>query len=535
MSRKTILGRASLSFLTTDGVLDMDQILQTDPWTQIDNFVQHNFVQNVLDEFNERITLDPKLTPADKSPGKKRATSSGRSPRKSQTDRTDGEKSSEGKENDRPAGDDPEDKKEITKKSNKRTEGPKGKVAKNGDANKQKEEKAKIPKTGNSGRRKIKDGTNKTEESTDTQQLEGTQKTTGKKTPVAKSERKKTVRKRKDEEEKEEKEETGETKVVEPTNDKTNTTPEKTITANTSKSKDSKSPIVTSTPKCKSPRLTNSWHDASTSKKDPSVLSNGVSKHCAGDSYVEYMHCTDINNNYFELVAQSNSSKITDTKCKRKTTGKTKEGKNPGNKETSMNEKKDSSAENKETTMDEGEKSKCKKQNEKTATKSDSLASNNTSSRKKCAKDTFATKDSKDDHDETVAEKTKVKREHKAGEKVKRVKKSGDKEASEISTDKKPKSKCKKQDDKKIEGKQIGKFEKHLLKHQERHIRRHERKAERAMEEFSHHVTRIVKKMGHLAGILLLLKKTFMRVTITFERYAFYPISCRMFVLQHRR
>ncbi|KAK1129700.1 hypothetical protein K0M31_019415 [Melipona bicolor] len=509
MSRKTILGRASLSFLTTDGVLDMDQILQTDPWTQIDNFVQHNFVQNVLDEFNERITLDPKLTPADKSPGKKRATSSGRSPRKSQTDRTDGEKSSEGKETDRPAGDDPEDKKEIAKKSNKRTEGPKGKVTKNGDANKQKEERAKIPKTGNSGKRKTKDETNKTEESTDTQQLEGTQKTTGKKTPTAKSERKKTVRKRKDGEEKEE---AGETKVVEPTNDKTNTTPEKTITANTSKSKDSKSPIVTSTPKCKSPRLTNSWHDASTLKKDSSVLSNDVSKHCAGDSYVEYTYCADINNNYFELVAQSNSSKITDTKCKRKTTGKTKEGKNPGNKETSMNEKKDSSAENKETTMDEGEKSKCKKQNEKTATKkTDSLASNNTSSRKKCAKDISATKDSKDDHDETVAEKTKVKREHKTGEKMKREKKSGDKEASGISTDKKPKSKCKKQDNKKIEGKQIGRFEKRLLKHRERHIRRHERKAERAMEEFSHHVTRIVKKMGHL------------------------PVSCRMFVLQHRR
>ena len=59
-----------------------------------------------------------------------------------------------------------------------------------------------------------------------------------------------------------------------------------------------------------------------------------------------------------------------------------------------------------------------------------------------------------------------------------------------------------------IDGKQIGKFERRLLKHRERHIRRHERKAERAMEEFSHHVTRIVKKMGYLPGILWILKRS---------------------------
>ena len=307
-------------------------------------------------------------------------------------------------------------------------------MAKNGDTNGQKEERA---KRGNSGRKKTKDETNETEESTDTQQLEGARETTGKKSPMVKSERKKTVKKQKDEE----KEKTGEIKVVEPINDKTNTTPEKmAIAANTSKDKNSKSPIVTSTPKCKSPRLTNSWHNASTSREDSSV-SDAVSKHCAaGDSCAEHTQCKDINNNYCELVARSNSSKTTDAKCKRKTTRKTKEGKNPGNEETSMNEGKDSNSENKETTMDERRKSTCKKQSEKTATKTDSSASNNISSRKKCAK-----KDSKDDHDETVAEKTKVKHEH-TTEKVKREKKSRDKEA--ISTNKKSKSECKKQDDK---------------------------------------------------------------------------------------
>lgn len=52
--------------------------------------------------------------------------------------------------------------------------------------------------------------------------------------------------------------------------------------------------------------------------------------------------------------------------------------------------------------------------------------------------------------------------------------------------------------------KKIGKHEKRLLERREkrrkRNIRRHERKAEQAMEEFSHHVTRIVKKMGYLSG-----------------------------------
>ncbi|CAK9796780.1 hypothetical protein ANTPLA_LOCUS964 [Anthophora plagiata] len=66
MNRKAILGRAALSFHAIDGVLDMDQILETDPWNQINDFVHNNFVQNILNEFNERVTLNPKHAPTGK-------------------------------------------------------------------------------------------------------------------------------------------------------------------------------------------------------------------------------------------------------------------------------------------------------------------------------------------------------------------------------------------------------------------------------------------------------------------------------------
>lgn len=104
-----VVGRASLSFPTPDGILDVDQILDTDPWKQIDNFVQHNFRQNLLDEFNERLKLNPTIAPSgkekksspfppfrlfnssittraeSKSPAKKQGTTSSRTPRKSET------------------------------------------------------------------------------------------------------------------------------------------------------------------------------------------------------------------------------------------------------------------------------------------------------------------------------------------------------------------------------------------------------------------------------------------------------------------
>ncbi|XP_012171170.2 THO complex subunit 2 isoform X4 [Bombus terrestris] len=108
MSRKEILGRASLSFPAVDGILDVDQILQTDPWKQIDDFVQQNFTQNILNEFNERLTLEPKLTPADNTtPEKTRATSSRRSPRNSGASRTNEEKSPKKKLDDQPLEDVP--------------------------------------------------------------------------------------------------------------------------------------------------------------------------------------------------------------------------------------------------------------------------------------------------------------------------------------------------------------------------------------------------------------------------------------------
>ena len=123
MSRKEILGRASLSFPAVDGILDVDQILQTDPWKQIDDFVQQNFTQNILNEFNERLTLEPKLTPADNTtPEKTRATSSRRSPRNSGASRTNEEKSPKKKLDDQPVGGGAklnERKEEIAKKSGK--------------------------------------------------------------------------------------------------------------------------------------------------------------------------------------------------------------------------------------------------------------------------------------------------------------------------------------------------------------------------------------------------------------------------------
>ncbi|XP_076624747.1 uncharacterized protein LOC143343591 isoform X2 [Colletes latitarsis] len=65
MSRRAVLGRAALSFDTTDGVLDIDQIMETDPWKHIDDFVQQNFMQDILNQFDERMKLDPKPVPAE--------------------------------------------------------------------------------------------------------------------------------------------------------------------------------------------------------------------------------------------------------------------------------------------------------------------------------------------------------------------------------------------------------------------------------------------------------------------------------------
>nr|XP_033336018.1 uncharacterized protein LOC117226115 isoform X3 [Megalopta genalis] len=67
MSQKKILLRSALSCDVEDGLLDMDQIMgiaqNPSPWEEIDNFVQCNFMQGILNEFNELITLDPQRKP----------------------------------------------------------------------------------------------------------------------------------------------------------------------------------------------------------------------------------------------------------------------------------------------------------------------------------------------------------------------------------------------------------------------------------------------------------------------------------------
>ncbi|XP_017767142.1 PREDICTED: axoneme-associated protein mst101(2)-like [Eufriesea mexicana] len=103
MNSKKIPGRTAIFFPVADGIL-VDRILETEPWRQIDNFVQYNFVQNIAKTVNERVTLDPKSTPADtKSPGKKRITSASVRTRKSQTGQIDDEKSAKKKQNALPA------------------------------------------------------------------------------------------------------------------------------------------------------------------------------------------------------------------------------------------------------------------------------------------------------------------------------------------------------------------------------------------------------------------------------------------------
>ncbi|XP_078034108.1 uncharacterized protein LOC144468479 [Augochlora pura] len=67
MSQKKILLRSALSCDVDDGPLDMDQIMDiaqnADPWDEIEDFVRCNFMQGILNEFNELITLDPQRKP----------------------------------------------------------------------------------------------------------------------------------------------------------------------------------------------------------------------------------------------------------------------------------------------------------------------------------------------------------------------------------------------------------------------------------------------------------------------------------------
>ncbi|XP_043260722.1 uncharacterized protein LOC122402191 [Colletes gigas] len=89
MSRRAVLGRAALSFNTADGILDIDQIMETDPWKHIDDFVQQNFMQDILNQFDERMKLEPKPVPAEaKKPRKSPDTRSNRTNRENLSNKT---------------------------------------------------------------------------------------------------------------------------------------------------------------------------------------------------------------------------------------------------------------------------------------------------------------------------------------------------------------------------------------------------------------------------------------------------------------
>ncbi|XP_076182249.1 uncharacterized protein LOC143154218 [Ptiloglossa arizonensis] len=64
MSRKAVLGRAMLSSLDAQNneFVDSSSMSQTDSWKFIDNFVRQNFIPDTLDQLNDQIKLEPKLT-----------------------------------------------------------------------------------------------------------------------------------------------------------------------------------------------------------------------------------------------------------------------------------------------------------------------------------------------------------------------------------------------------------------------------------------------------------------------------------------
>lgn len=68
MSRKAVLGRAMLSSLDAQNneFVDSSSMSQTDSWKFIDNFVRQNFIPDTLDQLNDQIKLEPKLTLAGK-------------------------------------------------------------------------------------------------------------------------------------------------------------------------------------------------------------------------------------------------------------------------------------------------------------------------------------------------------------------------------------------------------------------------------------------------------------------------------------
>ncbi|KAG7209906.1 hypothetical protein KM043_011502 [Ampulex compressa] len=62
MSHKSVKVRSSLSFNGPDGILDMDHIINSDPWKSIEQFDKSEVgsIQNVLNEFSDKIRIDKK-------------------------------------------------------------------------------------------------------------------------------------------------------------------------------------------------------------------------------------------------------------------------------------------------------------------------------------------------------------------------------------------------------------------------------------------------------------------------------------------
>ncbi|KAG9429224.1 neurofilament heavy polypeptide [Apis mellifera carnica] len=439
MSRKkmVVVGRASLSFPTPDGILDVDQILDTDPWKQIDNFVQHNFRQNLLDEFNERLKLNPTIAPSEsKSPAKKQGTTSSRTPRKSETTAAAAAKpktnlggksaAKEKKSVDRSKPKlEPKGKKETA--GNKTKDGgkevSKGKENGGKEVSKGKENGGKeVSKGKEGGGGSVKGGGKKQAKENKCEK----QASTGSMQKLNSVTRKNSMSRKRKENVVDVREKSIKGETTERKKDKVGGEGNKSSTNSVDESRSliSMSQLKTSTPKRGNLSVISSSVgkenvmarcNVSASKGDYSVRS---------DVSVKRMQCTSTS-----ICATNHSS--TDSN------------------------------------------------------------NNNGSKIEKKSKETSV---AKLEHKSTILERTKEEGTL------------GGKEISRISMNEKKTLtlSCKKQDKKEASAeKKIGKYEKRLLERRERrrkrNIKRHERKAEQAMEEFSHHVTRIVKKMGYLS------------------------------------
>lgn len=483
MNRKTILGRAALSFPAIDGVLDMDQILETDPWNQINDFVHNNFAQNILNEFNERVRLNPKLTPTDsKSLRRKEAAISTRTTRKNRTSRTNEEKKDEvalanGGQKSR------EQKKRISKEKDN------GKKEK---ANKPEKEKSKnetdkvrkwavdLKNEGN-GPKKIvtrhsttvtsTKAENKCSNGSRTRKSEqivtiksdiknSTEKNSG--NPQEKENKKKAVSRKYDGGKKGEEKPRGEPTAKDKV-EKKKPKGETNQTENASKIVVRKNAIATKR-KANEVKMTN----ASIIRKPADVA-----------SIIKATKSRAMNNSAISMNTSRTSSKLPI---------RTSTPKRDNSRISNSSGKEDA------TVM----------HNVSTTKKKDVSVECNVSIKNHCTAETCPTKQLNDNRCISASERSvKCKMEDTRTMKVKKEESFENNEASLVckltAT-----LKCNKQNGKmaKTDGRKVGKFEKRLIEKEEKRkkkkIQRHERRAERAMEEFGHHVIRIVKEMDYL-------------------------------------